>query len=144
MASYLANNILRNILVQTKKSCMLRKYAHDESGAISITSYQPVLPHGLIRTNIKTRLITNNYNYLSHALFHLLNSLTYNTIKIHTYHYLVVICLVSNNIFHFVSHLHRYVFNWTICLSYVNNIKIVFFYLPPYMTAPWVVFLYKQ
>jgi hypothetical protein len=73
-----------------------------------LLAYQPVLPRRLIRINMEIRLIDNNYNYLSHALFHLLNILTYNTLKIHTHHYLVVICLVSNNIFHFVLHLHMY------------------------------------
>jgi hypothetical protein len=71
-------------------------------------AYQPVLPHGLVRININIRLITNNYNYLSDPLFHLLNILMYNTLKIHTHQYIVVICLVSNNIFYFVSHLHIY------------------------------------
>jgi hypothetical protein len=71
-------------------------------------AYQLVLPHGLIRINIKIRFIANNYNYPSHALFHLLNILTYNTLKMHTHHYVVVIYLVSNNIFHFISHLHLF------------------------------------
>ena len=56
-------------------------------------------PHGLVRINIKIKFIVNNCNYLSHALFHLLNILTYNTLKIHTHRDLVVICLISNNIF---------------------------------------------
>ena len=56
-----------------------------------------ILAYQLI-INIKIRLINNNYSYLPHYLFHLLNILTYNTLKIHTHYYLVVMCLVSNNI----------------------------------------------
>jgi len=51
----------------------------------------------------------NNYNYLSHTLFHQLNILTQYS-KIHIYHYLIVIIvigLVSKIFFfHFASHLH--------------------------------------
>jgi len=39
--------------------------------------YQPVLPHGLIKINMKIRLIANNYNYLSYTLIYLLNILTH-------------------------------------------------------------------
>jgi hypothetical protein len=46
-------------------------------------TYQPVLPYRLIITNIKIRIIANNYNYLSHILFHLLN------ILIHTLKYIL-------------------------------------------------------
>ena len=40
-------------------------------------AYQLVLPHGLIRINIRIIFIAKNYNYLSHPLFHLLNILTH-------------------------------------------------------------------
>ena len=43
-------------------------------------AYQLVLLHGLIRVSLKIKHTTNNYNYLSHALFHLLNILKF-TIK---------------------------------------------------------------
>ena len=66
-------------------------------------AYQPVLLHMLIRTNIKIRLTANNYNYLSHNLFHLLN------ILIHTLKY---ITFIGCNRFHFASHLH-------VCLIYI-------------------------
>ena len=42
--------------------------------------YQHVLLHGLIRVSLKIKHTTNNYNYLSHTLFHLLNIITF-TIK---------------------------------------------------------------
>jgi len=45
---------------------------------LTLLAYQPVLPHGLIRINIRIRFIAKNYNYLSHSLFHLLNILTHN------------------------------------------------------------------
>jgi hypothetical protein len=48
-------------------------------------AYQPVLPHGLIRININLKFIANNYNYLSHVLFHLLSILT------HTVKYIFII-----------------------------------------------------
>ena len=44
---------------------------------LGVLVYQPVLPDGLIRTNIEIRLIVNKYNYISHTIFHLLNTLTY-------------------------------------------------------------------
>jgi len=53
--------------------------------AFYVLAYQPVLPHGLIRITIKIRLIANNYNYLSHFLFHLLN------IQTHTLRYIFII-----------------------------------------------------
>ena len=42
---------------------------------ISYISLSTLFPHGLIRINIILKLITNNYNYLSHTLFRLLNIL---------------------------------------------------------------------
>ena len=44
-------------------------------------------------TILKLKHTTNNYNYLSQALFHLLNILTY-FIKIYIYYYTVVIYLI--------------------------------------------------
>ena len=76
----------------------------------TIIAYQPILLHRLIRINIKIRLITNNYNYLSHVLFHLLNSNTYY--KIHIYDYLVSIYFIL----HHTSICVWYIFNWIICL----------------------------
>ena len=40
-------------------------------------AYQLVLLHGLIKINVNIKIIANNYNYLSHTLFHLLNVLTH-------------------------------------------------------------------
>ena len=57
-------------------------------------AYQPV-HQILIRINIKIRLIANNYNYLSHAFFHILNSNTYY--KIHIYYYLVAIDVILHH-----------------------------------------------
>jgi len=59
--------------------------------SITQSGLTSLLEHRLIRINIKNRFITNNYNYLSHTRFYLLNILTYNTLKIHAYHLLVVI-----------------------------------------------------
>ena len=36
-----------------------------------------MFPHELIKINIKIELTANFYNYLSHALFHLLNTLAH-------------------------------------------------------------------
>jgi hypothetical protein len=58
-----------------------------------------MLPHGLIRINMKIILIANNYIYLSHV-FYLLNILKHNDPKIHRYYRLVGICLLSHNFFH--------------------------------------------
>ena len=46
-----------------------------------LLAYQPMLPHGLIKINIKIRFIANNYNYLSYTLFHLLNIILTHIIK---------------------------------------------------------------
>jgi hypothetical protein len=42
-------------------------------GVLDSCDNEPIKP--IIRTNIKIRFITNNYNYLSHVPFHLLNIL---------------------------------------------------------------------
>ena len=47
-----------------------------------VLAYQTVLPHGLIKI-YKNKV--NNYNYVSHALFHQLNTLT------HTLKYIFII-----------------------------------------------------
>ena len=99
-----------------------------------ILASQPVLLHGLIRINIKISLIADNYNYLSHTLFYLLNILTH-ALKIHIYHYLVAI----DFILHHTSICVRYIFNWTI------HLRIGIFIIHEYMvTHIMVVFLYKQ
>ena len=56
---------------------------------LSTLAYQPAVPHKLIRINIKINLIANNYNYLSHTLFHLLKILT-RTLK-----YIFIIILLQ-------------------------------------------------
>jgi hypothetical protein len=48
-------------------------------------AYQLVLSHKLIIINVKIRLKANNYNYLFHTLFHILNILT------HTLKYIFII-----------------------------------------------------
>ena len=48
-------------------------------------AYQSVLLHGLIIIIIKIKFNANNYNYLSHTLFDLLNILT------HTLNYISII-----------------------------------------------------
>jgi hypothetical protein len=59
--------------------------------------YPPVLPHGLIRINIKIKLITNNYNYLPHALFHLLDIITHTLKYIFIIIYLVAIDFILHH-----------------------------------------------
>ena len=60
-----------------------------------LPAYQPVFLHELIRINIKIKFIDNNYSYLSHVLFHLLNILTYT--QIYIYHYLVAINFILHH-----------------------------------------------
>jgi len=48
-------------------------------------AYQLVLLHGLVKINVNIKIIANNYNYLSHTVFHLLNVLT------HTLKYIFII-----------------------------------------------------
>jgi len=60
-------------------------------------AYQPVLPHGPIRINIKIRIIANNYDYLPHTLFHLLNILTHTLKYIFVRYYLVAIDFILHD-----------------------------------------------
>ena len=85
--------------------------AHNLKFSLDILAYQPVLPHGPIRINIKIKHITNNYNFISHALFHLWIILT-RTLEKCIYHYLVAIDLIL----HYTSICIWYIFNWTIYL----------------------------
>ena len=77
--------------------------------------YEPVLPHELIRINIKNKI--NNYNYLSHSSIKYSNthsSIKYSNTysKIYIYHYLVTIDFVLHHTFICIW----YIFSWTICL----------------------------
>ena len=98
-------------------------------------AYQPV-HQILIRINIKIRLIANNYNYLSHAFFHILNSNTYY--KIHIYYYLVAI----DFILHHTSMRVWYISNWAIYLWI--GILISSSYMNTWWHISWVAFLYNN
>jgi len=109
-----------------------------QCSALSFLSlaYQLVLRHRLIKNNIKTKLIANNYNYLSHVFFHLLNSNTYY--NIHIYHYLIAMDFI----------LHHTSIWFDIYLSESFVCESVFLSLPLYINTwrhiSWVLFLYKQ
>ena len=62
------NSVLRQFVEQRRR--------HDRD--LILHAYQPVLPQKLIEINIKIKFIANNYNYLSHALFHQLSILTHD------------------------------------------------------------------
>ena len=100
-----------------------------------LLAYQPVFLHKLIRINIKIKFIDNNYSYLSHVLFHLLNILTYT--QIYIYHYLVAI----NFILHHTSMCIWYIFNLTIVCELV--LLSPSSYMNTWWHISWVVF-YKQ
>ena len=85
--------------------------------------YQPVLPHVLIRINIRLRSIIIII-YLT-TLFHLLTILTHS--KLYIYYYLVTI----DFILHHTSICIQYMSSWTICLW------IVFLSLSSYMNIWW-------
>ena len=97
--------------------------------------YQPVLPHRLIRVILKINHISNNYNYLSHALPSIKYSNTYY--KIYIYHNKVAI--------NFILH-HTSMCVWYIYLIKLFIYELVFLSLSSYMNIQWylswVVFIY--
>ena len=89
--------------------------------------YQPVLPHGLIRINIKMRLIIIS---ISHRSSFIKYSKTYS--KIYIYHYLVTI----DFILHHTSICIQYMFSWTICLwIYFLISSIILEYMVTYIVG---------
>ena len=101
---------------------------------LHILVYQPVLPHGLIRINIRMRSIIIIIYFTPFSSIKFAN--TYS--KIYIYHYLIII----DFILHHTSTCIRYIFSWTIYLWFV------FLSLSSHMNIwwhiSWVVFLYKQ
>ena len=94
-------------------------------------AYQLMLPHRLIKINIKIRLIANNYNYIFYALFHLLNILKHT---LNTY-----LSLSNCNRFQFVSQLHLCFIYIYLNHLFVNLYSYIFHYTcTGSLHVPWI------